>query len=58
MLNSDGLTDFVRNHQIQETLVQAKELETHGQDLIELALSEDTNDNVSIVLAEIEGDKV
>ncbi|NWK84344.1 Stp1/IreP family PP2C-type Ser/Thr phosphatase [Staphylococcus sp. GSSP0090] len=58
MLNSDGLTDFVRNHQIQASLLQVKALEIHGQDLIELALSEDTNDNVSIVLAEIEGDRV
>jgi protein phosphatase len=58
MLNSDGLTDFVRNHMIQEILIQDNELETHGQNLIELALSQDTNDNVSLILAEIEGDKV
>lgn len=58
LLNSDGLTDFVRNHMIQEALMQETDLETHGQNLIELALSQDTNDNVSIVLAEIEGDKV
>ncbi|MEP9851719.1 Stp1/IreP family PP2C-type Ser/Thr phosphatase [Staphylococcus aureus] len=58
MLNSDGLTDFVRNHIIQEELTQENELETHGQNLIKLALSQDTNDNVSVVLAEIEGDKV
>lgn len=58
MLNSDGLTDFVRNHMIQEVLIQDNELETHGQNLIELALSQDTNDNVSLILAEIEGDKV
>ncbi|MGO2109138.1 MAG: Stp1/IreP family PP2C-type Ser/Thr phosphatase [Staphylococcus equorum] len=58
MLNSDGLTDFVRNHMIQEVLIQDNELETQGQNLIELALSQDTNDNVSLILAEIEGDKV
>lgn len=58
MLNSDGLTDFVRNHKIQEALLQDNELETQGQYLIELALTEGTNDNVSLVLAEVEGDKV
>lgn len=58
MLNSDGLTDFVRNHKIQEALLQDNKLETQGQYLIELALTEGTNDNVSLVLAEVEGDKV
>ena len=58
LLNSDGLTDFARNHMIQEELMQENDLETHGRNLIELALSQETNDNVSIVLAEIEGDKV
>src|SRR5699024_2979215 len=46
MLNSDGLTDFVRNHIIQEELTQENELETNGQNLIKLALSQDTNDKV------------
>ncbi|OEL02637.1 Stp1/IreP family PP2C-type Ser/Thr phosphatase [Staphylococcus casei] len=58
MLNSDGLTDFVRDPMIQDTLIQEDDLETHGQNLIELALSHQTNDNVSLILAEIEGDKV
>ena len=58
MLNSDGLTDFVRDPMIQDALIQEDDLETHGQNLIELALSHQTNDNVSLVLAEIEGDKV
>ncbi|WP_436860700.1 Stp1/IreP family PP2C-type Ser/Thr phosphatase [Staphylococcus caeli] len=58
LLNSDGLTDFVRDHHIQDLLMQAHDLETNGQNLIDLALAEDTNDNVSLILAEIEGDRV
>src|SRR5699024_82453 len=58
LLNSVDLTDVGRNHMIQEELMQENDLETHGWNLIELTISQETNDNVSIVLGEIEGDKV
>lgn len=58
LLNSDGLTDFTLNQAIQEELMTDHTLEQHGQNLINLALANDSNDNVSVILAEIEGDKV
>lgn len=58
LLNSDGLTDFVRPHLIQEQLNQDLPLETQGQALLDLAQAYDSTDNVSFVLAEIEGDRV
>ena len=58
LLNSDGLTDFILNQAIQEELMTDHTLEQHGQNLINLALANDSNDNVSVILAEIEGDKV
>ena len=58
LLNTDGLTDFVHDQTIHEALQQPNELAQQGQNLIELAKSSDTNDNVSLILAEIEGDKV
>lgn len=58
LMNSDGLTDFVRPFQIKEQLNQDLPLEAQGQALLELAQIHDSTDNVSLVLAEIEGDRV
>lgn len=58
LLNSDGLTDFVRPYLIKEQLNQDLPLETQGQALLDLAQAYDSTDNVSFVLAEIEGDRV
>ena len=49
LLNSDGLTDFTLNQAIQEELMTDHTLEQHGQNLINLALANDSNDNVSVI---------
>ncbi|MBF7018904.1 Stp1/IreP family PP2C-type Ser/Thr phosphatase [Staphylococcus sp. 18_1_E_LY] len=58
ILNSDGLTDYVRDNQLQEIIEDNDTIESIGLKLIEVALANDSNDNISFVLAEIEGDKV
>lgn len=58
ILNSDGLTDYVRDNQLQEIIEDNDTIDSIGLKLIEVALANDSNDNISFVLAEIEGDKV
>lgn len=58
ILNSDGLTDYVRDTQLQEIIKDNESIDSIGNKLIEVALANDSNDNISFVLAEIEGDKV
>jgi serine/threonine protein phosphatase PrpC len=58
ILNSDGLTDYVRDNQLQEIIEDNDSIDSIGAKLIEVALANDSNDNISFVLAEIEGDKV
>lgn len=58
LLNSDGLSDFVRPKIIQQQLSQPISLEEQGQALLNLADEYHSTDNISFVLAEIEGDRV
>lgn len=58
LLNSDGLTDYVRNYEIQEELKQEVSLEDHGESLMRLALAHESRDNISFILSAIEGDRV
>ncbi|MDU3703078.1 MAG: Stp1/IreP family PP2C-type Ser/Thr phosphatase [Staphylococcus epidermidis] len=58
LLNSDGLTDYVRDYEIQELLSSNSSLDVHGNELLDLALAHDSKDNVSFILLKLEGDKV
>jgi len=58
LLNSDGLTDYVRNYEIQEELKQEASLEDHGESLMRLAFAHESRDNISFILSAIEGDRV
>ena len=58
LLCTDGLTDYVRNHEIQAQLAEGGDLQTQGHALLRLSEDKASKDNVSVVLAEIEGDKV
>ncbi|MGX0910095.1 Stp1/IreP family PP2C-type Ser/Thr phosphatase [Staphylococcus caprae] len=58
LLNSDGLTDYVRDYEIQEELNQEGSIDDHGERLMQLAMSHDSKDNVSFILSAMEGDKV
>ncbi|PZP91823.1 MAG: protein phosphatase [Staphylococcus epidermidis] len=58
LLNSDGLTDYVRDYEIQELLSSNNSLDVHGNELLDLALAHDSKDNVSFILLKLEGDKV
>ncbi|MGS0650393.1 protein phosphatase, partial [Staphylococcus arlettae] len=59
MLNTDGLTDYVKNKPIQDILNdEDTTMDSLGHSLIDIALTNDSNDNISIILAKIEGDKV
>ena len=56
-MNSDGLTDYVRDYEIQELLSSNNSLDVHGNELLDLALTYDSKDNVSFILLKLEGDK-
>ncbi|MCJ1656535.1 Stp1/IreP family PP2C-type Ser/Thr phosphatase [Staphylococcus sp. NRL 16/872] len=58
LLASDGLTDYVREARILEALSESLSLEEHGNQLIQLALYHRSKDNISVLLAAIEGDNV
>lgn len=58
MLNSDGLTDYVRGESIHESFNESLSLEEHGEQLIQLALNHDSKDNISVLIATIEGDRL
>ena len=58
MLNSDGLTDYVRNQRILEAFNEPKTVEQHGEQLIQLALHHQSKDNISVLIASIEGDSI
>ena len=58
LLNSDGLTDYVRDYEIQEELNQEGSIDDYGERLMQLAMSHDSKDNVSFILSAKEGDKV
>ncbi len=57
LLNSDGLTDYVKDNEIKRLLVKEGTIEDHGDQLMQLALDH-SKDNVTFILAAIEGDKV
>ena len=54
----DGLTDYVRDYEIQELLSSNSSLDVHGNELLDLALAHDSKDNVSFILLKLEGNKV
>ena len=58
LLNSDGLTDYVKDNEIKRLLVKEGTIEDHGNQLMQLALDNHSKDNVTFILAAIEGDKV
>ena len=58
LLCSDGLTDYVRNEEIQEELKQDASLEDHGERIMRIAFAHDSKDNISFILSAIEGDRV
>lgn len=58
LLNSDGLTDYVKPEQIHDILMHAKDLKSAGDALLNVAQKEEAKDNVSFILAEIAGDPV
>lgn len=58
LLTTDGLTDYVRNSAISESLNESLTVDELGQNLIQLALNLDSRDNISVILAAIEGGKV
>ena len=58
LFNSDGLTDYVRDYEIQEELNQEGSIDDYGERLMQLAMSHDSKDNVSFILSAMEGDKV
>lgn len=58
LLNSDGLSDYVRNHEIETLMNQSTSLNELGKALIQAALDHQSKDNVSVLLAEIEGNNV
>ncbi|MBL7565443.1 Stp1/IreP family PP2C-type Ser/Thr phosphatase [Staphylococcus saccharolyticus] len=58
LLNSDGLTDYVRDYEIQEVLNEEASLDDHGEKLLSLAMAHDSKDNVSFILSSLEGGKV
>ncbi|MEB6569617.1 Stp1/IreP family PP2C-type Ser/Thr phosphatase [Staphylococcus auricularis] len=56
---TDGLTDYVRDDTLQQLLSDEKEdLHTQGEKLLEHAEAASSKDNISIILAEIEGEQV
>ncbi|MCU5745750.1 Stp1/IreP family PP2C-type Ser/Thr phosphatase [Staphylococcus sp. SQ8-PEA] len=58
VLCTDGLTDYVRNHEIQAQLADNDGLNSHGKALLALSQQHGSKDNVSFIIAEIDGDKV
>ncbi|EKU50417.1 Stp1/IreP family PP2C-type Ser/Thr phosphatase [Staphylococcus massiliensis] len=58
MLNTDGLTDYVALDTIKSILNQDAALEQTGEALLMQSREDGACDNVSIVLAQIEGDSV
>lgn len=58
LLNSDGLSDYVRNNEIKMLMNQSATLSELGEALIQTALNHQSKDNVSVLLAEIEGNNV
>ena len=58
LLCSDGLTDYIRNDVIKDALLEELTIEQLGNKLIQLALDYQSRDNISVILAAIEGDKV
>lgn len=59
LLCSDGLSDMVADWQIEETLCsRGKELETMAQELVNLANRNGGRDNISVILIQVNADKV
>ena len=58
LLNSDGRSDYVRNHERETLMNQSTSLNELGEALIQAALDHQSKDNVSVLLAEIEGNNV
>ncbi|MBO1199281.1 Stp1/IreP family PP2C-type Ser/Thr phosphatase [Staphylococcus simiae] len=58
LLCSDGLTDYVKDNDIQRQLKKDQTLEEHGNHLMQLAMDHHSKDNITFIVAAIEGDKV
>ena len=58
ILNSDGLTDYVKSHKIHDVLKQEQDIHATGQAILDLAVEHEAKDNISFVLAEIAGEPV
>jgi protein phosphatase len=55
LLCSDGLSDYVDEAEIARTLGEQTDLEACAHALVQLALAEGAPDNVSVILAEVDG---
>jgi len=55
LLSSDGLTDYVPEKQVHDTIMQEESLIDKGEKLIKLALESEVRDNVSFVLCKLGG---
>lgn len=58
ILNSDGLTDYVKPYQLHELLNEGKTIQEIGDDMLAVAEEQEAKDNVSFILAEIAGEPV
>ncbi|EGQ2723501.1 Stp1/IreP family PP2C-type Ser/Thr phosphatase [Staphylococcus pseudintermedius] len=58
ILNSDGLTDYVKPYQLHELLNEGKTIQEIGDDMLAVAEEREAKDNVSFILAEIAGEPV
>ncbi|PCF89126.1 Stp1/IreP family PP2C-type Ser/Thr phosphatase [Staphylococcus intermedius] len=58
ILNSDGLTDYVKPHQLHELLNERKTIQEIGENMLTAAEEHEAKDNVSFILAEIAGEPV
>lgn len=55
LLNTDGLTDYVRSEQLHTILTNASSVEEAGEELLKTAQVEGAQDNISFILADIAG---
>ncbi|MBI5974563.1 Stp1/IreP family PP2C-type Ser/Thr phosphatase [Staphylococcus canis] len=58
LLNSDGLTDYVRTEEMHEILREARDIKEAGTLLLNLAREVEAKDNISFIIAEIAGEPV
>ncbi|ARJ51658.1 Stp1/IreP family PP2C-type Ser/Thr phosphatase [Staphylococcus lutrae] len=58
ILNSDGLTDYVKAEQLHSILNEEVTLQEMGEKMLALAETQEAKDNVSFILAKIAGEPV